>query len=255
MTDTAATRFEIGRVIGNTFEVLGRNFVPFILVALALSGIPAFVLQMLSFSSGGLSATHSLLSLVFMLIRAVLAFVLQGALVAGAISSLNGNRIDLGAMLSRGASAALPLFGLAILEGLGLVLGFVLLIVPGLILATVWSVAVPALVVEQTGVFGAFTRSGDLTRGRRWSVFGLLVIYAVLAWIVSAIGTAVVMGLGGGISAMAVAGAPSFPLAIFSAIVATLLGALSASGGAALYYELRLTKEGVAPQAVFDTFS
>ena len=131
MTDTATTHFEMGRVIGNTFEVLGRNFVPFILVALALSGVPAFILQMFSISTPGMSVTASMLNLLFALIKGVLGFVLQGTLVAGAISSLNGNRIDLGAMLSRGASAALPLFGLAILEGLGVGLGIILLVIPG----------------------------------------------------------------------------------------------------------------------------
>lgn len=254
MTTTTATRFEMGRVIGNTFEVLGKNFGPFLLVALVLSGIPAFVLQMISVPHAGFNASASVLNGVFGLIRGVLAFVLQGALVTGAISSLNGNRIDLKAMLSRGASAALPLFGLAILEGLGVALGIVLLLIPGLILATVWSVAVPALVVERTGVFGAFNRSGDLTRGHRWAVFGLMVVYAILSWIVMGVSGAIALGVAGGFGALANGGS-SIPFAVFEGVIATLLGALSGAGVAALYYELRLIKEGVAPQAVLDTFS
>jgi len=255
MLDSAASRFDMGRVIGNTFEVLGRNFVPFLLVALGLSGIPAFLLQFLSISTPKMSLTGPMLTGLVALIKGVLSLVLQGTLVSGAISSLNGNRIDLNAMLSRGASAALPLFGLAILEGLGIGLGFLLLIVPGLILATLWSVAAPALVVERTGVFDAFSRSSDLTRGRRWPVFGLLVVYAILTWIVSAISGAILFAVGGGLAAITAGSLPLFSTALFSGIVATVFGALSASGVASLYYELRFTKEGVAPQAVLDTFS
>ena len=86
-------------------------------------------------------------------------------------------------------------------------------------------------------------------------MFGLLIVYAILAWIVGGIGGAVLLAMDGGASGIASVGLPSLPTAIFSGVVATLFGALSASGAAALYYELRLTREGVAPQAVFDTFS
>ena len=263
-TDTAATRFEIGRVIGDTFEVLGRNLVPFLLVSLVLAGVPALVQTLVLPSrmgavSGASMAAWGLGTLVFSLIKALLSFVLHAALVTGAIASLNGSRANLGDMLSRGLSAAFPLLGLVVLEVLGLMVGFVLLIVPGIILLVVWSVAVPSLVVERTGVIGAFSRSADLTRGRRWAIFGLMLIYLVLSWIVGMIAGALMFGLGGGVSALASGSTPTFvgsPVtAVLTALLATVLGALSASGVAALYYQLRLTKEGVAPQALLDTFS
>ena len=263
-TDTATTRFEIGRVIGDTFEVLGRNLVPFLLVALVLAGVPALVQTLImpqraALMTGGANwGNWALMGSVFSIIKVILSVGMQGALVTGAIASLNGGRVDLGDMLERGLSAALPLFGLAILYGFGLLLGLVLLIIPGLILLVIWSVAVPSLVIERTGVFGAFSRSSDLTRGRRWAIFGLMVVYAVLAWIVTAIGGALMLAFSGGLGAIAQGGSSfifSPVSSIFNAVVATVLGALSASGVAALYYQLRLTKEGVAPQALLDTFS
>lgn len=265
-TDTATTRFEIGRVIGDTFEVLGRNLVPFLLVSLVLAGVPALVQTLVLPSrvgavGGAAMAAWGLGTFVFSLVKALLSFVLHAALVTGAIASLNGSRANLGDMLSRGLSAAFPLLGLVILEVLGLMVGFVLLIVPGIILLVVWSVAVPSLVVERTGVIGAFNRSADLTRGRRWAIFGLMLIYLVLSWIVGMIAGALMFGLGGGLNVhnFTPGVAPTFTIspvtAIFTALLATVLGALSASGVAALYYQLRLTKEGVAPQALLDTFS
>jgi len=59
----------------------------------------------------------------------------------------------------------------AILAGLG----FVLLVIPCLILLTIWSVVVPVIVVERTDVFESLSRSRELVRGNGWRVFGFLV--------------------------------------------------------------------------------
>lgn len=263
-TYAATTRFDFGRVIGDTFEVLSRNLVPFLLVALVLAGVPALVQTLvlpsrLSGVSGGAMAAWALGSLVFGIVKALLSFVMQGALVSGAIASLNGSKVDLGDMLARGLSAALPLLGLVILEVLGLMVGMVLLIVPFLILMVVWSVAVPSLVVERTGVIGAFGRSSDLTRGHRWAIFALMLVYGVLILIVTMIMGGVV-GAFAGVTMVAGhlepgSGVLSPIAAIFNAVTATVLGAVSAAGVAALYYHLRLIKEGVAPRSLLDTFN
>ena len=60
--------------------------------------------------------------------------------------------------------------------GIGVGIGIVLLIVPGVWLGTIWGLALPALLVERTGVFGALGRSRALVRGRFWAVLGLLVL-------------------------------------------------------------------------------
>jgi len=262
MTSITGGRFEIGRVVSNTFAVLGRNAAPFFLLAFILSGLPAFLQQVLAGSfgaQGGLPQFGAMfaVNLIFGLVKLVLAFVLQGALVVGAIADLNGKRIDLGAMLARGGEVVLPLFGLAILEGLAIAFGFLLLIIPGLILLTMWAVTVPALVIERTGVFGAFSRSGDLTRNNRWAVFGLLIAYAVVVWVISAISGGIMFAINGGLSGLsnAVNYGASIPMAIFVALIGTIFGAISAAGIAVLYYELRLAKEGVAPQAIYETFA
>ena len=72
--------------------------------------------------------------------------------------------------LLRRDPAILPLIGFGILFGIGVAIGFVLLIVPGLILLTFWSVGAPAIVVERLGAIDAFGRSWHLVRGDAWSV-------------------------------------------------------------------------------------
>ena len=68
----------------------------------------------------------------------------------------------------------------SLVESIALILGFIALIVPGLLLIARWSVLVPAIVAEETSRFG-FGRSADLTSGRRW--IGLWV--ALLPWLAS----------------------------------------------------------------------
>lgn len=61
--------------------------------------------------------------------------------------------------------------GMNILFIVGLVIGFILLIVPGIILAIGWSFA-PYLVIEQgAGPVDALKRSWELTKGNRWTLF------------------------------------------------------------------------------------
>jgi lipid-A-disaccharide synthase-like uncharacterized protein len=81
-----------------------------------------------------------------------------------------------------------PLVAASILTGIGVGIGFILLIIPGLILIVIWSVVAPVIVLERPGVFEAFGRSRELVRGNGWNVFAviLLVFVAVAAVSVAA---------------------------------------------------------------------
>ena len=67
-----------------------------------------------------------------------------------------------------------------ILAGLGIALGLVLLIVPGLILLTWWILLIPVIVLEERSAGEAFGRSRELVRGYGWSVFGVIVLTILL---------------------------------------------------------------------------
>ena len=64
----------------------------------------------------------------------------------------------------------------SILAGIGIAIGFVLIIVPGLILLTFWSLIVPSIVIGGEGVFGSFSKSWRTVRGYAWHVFGTYVL-------------------------------------------------------------------------------
>lgn len=81
-----------------------------------------------------------------------------------------------------GSSAAGPrfgaLFGMGIVATLGILLGLVLLIIPGIVLLVRWSIAVPILLNSEEGVFGALGESWRATEGHFWPILvALLAIY------------------------------------------------------------------------------
>jgi hypothetical protein len=68
------------------------------------------------------------------------------------------------------------LLGLNIITGLGIMLGLVLLVLPGLYAIVRWSVSVPALIAEEAGVIESISRSGEEIAGRFWPVAGTMLL-------------------------------------------------------------------------------
>ena len=258
MAAVADSQFSIGRVVSRTFAVIGQNAVPFLVLSF-LAVLPVELLNyffgILTTARGGVTfATQSgsfWLTLAAVYVAAVLfSMVLQASLVHGTIKDLNGERASVGEMLSTGLRLFFPLVGFAIVSTLGVGLGFVLLIVPGLILMTVWSVGIPVLVTERTGVFDALGRSGDLTRGHRWSIFGLLIVFYIGVFAVSMMARPLfgVAALGSSLSGVSVA------YLVFDLVYRMAVAVIAATGFACLYYELRASKEGVGPQQLASVF-
>jgi hypothetical protein len=162
----------------------------------------------------------------------------------GTFQHMRGRSVSLGESVSGGLARFLPLLGLMFLNALGVMLGFMLLVIPGIILTTMWYVAVPSCVVEHTGPARSLGRSRELTKGYRWRIFGLLLIVGLI----TTIGNVAVA-----FAANALAGGPVMMIVQF--IWQGLVGGFSAALVAVAYYYLRVTKEGVDVEqiaAVFD---
>lgn len=126
-----------------------------------------------------------------------------------------------------------PLLGVSLLFGLGVALGFVLFIIPGLILITIWSVVAPVTVLERPGVFAAFGRSRQLVRGNGWAVFGVIVLVFIAVFVVS-------IAAGVAASSLGAVGRALVQWAVNAALAP--VAALSAS---VLYFALRRQHEPV----------
>jgi hypothetical protein len=152
------------------------------------------------------------------------AFLLQATLIK-AVQDVRDGRADLS--IGGTVSAATPYIwsvaAAAILAGIAITIGLILIIVPGLWLITIWAVIIPVIVIERTGALASFGRSRQLVRGHGWHVFGtlvlvfviLLVVEFILALIFAALPLVLRSGLGTVISGTLVAP--------FLAVVVTLI--------------------------------
>jgi hypothetical protein len=130
---------------------------------------------------------------------------------------------------------------LSILMGLGVTLGLVLCIVPGIWLAVAWSLAFVALVAEDLSGTKALSRSYNLVRGRWWATFGVLLIAFVLNWVVDQI-VSIPFALGWFISENSVIG---FTLSALADIISNVITTpFVAAVFALVYFDLRVRKEG-----------
>ena len=161
-----------GEVMGSAIEIYREQAGVLLPAAIAVFAIVAVGEDWCS-----RAAPQTLVSLVAL----VIGTFYQGMVVELVRDIQDGRRDSSIEQLFRGvAPIVLPLIGLSILLGIGVGIEHVLIIVPGLFLLTIWSVAAPSLVIERKGVFAAFGRSRELVRGHGWQVFGvILVVFAL----------------------------------------------------------------------------
>jgi hypothetical protein len=74
------------------------------------------------------------------------------------------------------------LLGVSLLTGIGVGVGLFLLVIPGLILFTRWSLAVPAVMLEGRSPRDAMRRSSELVKGHEWKVFAIFGIVSAGAF-------------------------------------------------------------------------
>ena len=91
-------------------------------------------------------------------------------------SIAEGQRPSPGQVLVAGFEAFTPLFAAVLLAAIGIAVGFVALIVPGVFLAVRWYFVPQAVVIDGARGRPALSRSGELVDGFWWRTFGLVVL-------------------------------------------------------------------------------
>ncbi len=112
---------------------------------------------------------------------------LFGALLTSLNGAYVGEPVSLGRAAASGGRLVLPFLGLGMLTGLATLLGAVLLIVPGLIIAGRLALGNTVLVIERRGVFEAIDRSWTLTRGHWWRSSTVLFVGSLIIGLLAAI--------------------------------------------------------------------
>ena len=215
--EATANRIEPGRVIGEAFQTYRDH-------AGALLGGAVIVIGLAAVINGLFATTGSLALVAVGVLVSIVAGVLYAGYVVKLVQDVRDGRRDfsVGELFSAAAPYIGTLFLNGLLAGIAITIGFVLIIVPGLILITIWSVIAPSIVVEDRGVIEAFGRSRELVRGNGWNVFGAIVLAFLIVIAVSIVAGLIGSALGdaGRVVLQAIANVITAPIA---ALVASIL--------------------------------
>lgn len=251
MTSVAPDQFRIGTVVRASLAILRNDVVPFGILYLAVNATSSIY----SLTLAGTAEVDTSLGVnLLTLAEAFVGIVVGAAVTYATVQELRGHRVDFAEFFGRGLAQAGAAVKVALLSGILLILAFIALVVPGLVLYTMWWVAIPVAVIERPGAVASLRRSAELTKGVRWRIFALILgfLFAVLGGGLLIVAVIVVGAeLSAGIGAVAL----DWISIIAGWILSAALMATQAVLIAVSYYHLRVAKEGVGIDeiaAVFD---
>jgi hypothetical protein len=170
--------------------------------------------------------------------------IIQGALAMSLVDAYIGHPVDWLHSVRESAGRLGALLWLSIIAGLGVALGFIALIIPGVWLLVMWCVAVPALMFEQVSGFRALGRSFELVRGRWWPTFAALFVAALMLFVALFLVTLVLGAIESALSVGSVG--PWLVLNWLGAVVGDLIALpFIAAVIAVMYIDLRVRKEAL----------
>lgn len=199
----------LGEVLSKTFELYRRDFAKYValfivieavigvVTALAQSyfALPALASnptpqQFFNWLPGFLATLALLVGSIF-IVTVVFFPIAQGSAIKLASEQIENGRADLGASFRFATSRLFWIWALGIVVGLLVTLGFIALIIPGVILATMFSLAFPVLLIEKKGVFASMSRSRALVSNRWLKTLATFIVLAIIVAIASAVVSAI----------------------------------------------------------------
>ena len=222
----------ISSVLGDAFSVYARLWRRSVVVA----GLVFAVVALASaFAERHPSVSDELVVLVLSLIGSLLV---QGALVE-VVRDLHEGRAPASTAeyYNRTRDALGTLLGVTLLAGIGVGIGFALLLVPGLILLSRWSLVVPLVMNERRGIGEAFARSNALVKGQT----GRVLVVVFVAGLITGLGNLLV-------SFAFVFLSPFLTAWIGGAVAGVITAPYEAHVFTVLYYKLTEPEQPVLPE-------
>jgi hypothetical protein len=226
----------VGEIIGDALRCGASHPALFATLTLAVV-VPYAVIVRLVEQANLIGGTHhgALAAILLVLIALLLVGPLISALHVHAVVELGAQRVPRAREVFARGVRVLPVVAAAqVVAGIATGLGFVVLIVPGLILLAIWAVVAQAAAIENTDWLGALRRSGELTRGSRWHALGVVISVGLINGVIERVCGAAV---GSGVSLGAL---------VAGVVVQMITLSFAALTSAMLYYDLRARAAGQA---------
>ncbi len=249
----------IGEILDVAFKLYFRHWKTFMAIV-ALIAIPAAALtgliiaSTIDFASKGklyyVDNSAQTSGVIVILVVALVALLLITACAFRAVSQAYlGHRPSLGESIRFALPRLFSLLWIFILAGLGTVIGFLLLVIPGVYLLVAWFAVVPVLLVEGAKGSRALGRSRELVKGRWWSTFGVLLVLGILISVTSAIGQQVASALLSSSSSVATIVTVT---QVVDALTRIVTEPIAVAGVVVLYFDLRVRREGFDVSLMID---
>src|SRR5919108_1962435 len=166
-------QLDVGSVLARVFQTYGSEIAVILPLAVIVSLIAAVLDALANEGLGSLPY-----SLIRLLVDSAAAMIFAGPVIEIVRRNREGEpRTSLGQMLESVWPVLLGLTVASFLYGIGVAIGLILLIVPGLIVLTWWAVVAPVIVIERAGIIEAFCRSRRLVDGNGWMVLAAPIMY------------------------------------------------------------------------------
>jgi hypothetical protein len=178
----------IGEVLSEAADLYARFVAQFFLTALAVFAVMDLLSALADSAAGDSTVAGLLWGGVSAIVGIVGFFLVQGGLVQRACDLREGRAERSVGETYRAVLPRLPaLVAAGVVAAILVTIGLILLIVPGLILLTIWSMIGAVIVLEGTPAPQSFGRSREVVRGHGWTVFALIVVTFLLIAVASAV--------------------------------------------------------------------
>lgn len=184
---TVGKRIDVGDVVSKSTDLLVAH--PSIILISVLPAIPALLFDIFAGSSLFLAAISGLIS-------GILSIIASGAYAPVVKEALAGQHLTIGEALGHAYRRFWSLLAAGILVGIIVFLGFIALIVPGIIFLTWYAYTTPAIMLENKGALEGMSASKAFGRDKKWSTFLLFLVFLLVYAVVEII--SVIFSLGGG---------------------------------------------------------
>jgi hypothetical protein len=176
-------RLDIGAALSGAMDLYAKHWQLLLTLSLTIYGAigvaMAIILGLLLTGAGAFALFAA--GMVLIAVGIIANYLVQGMMILAVNDLMTGvQNISVGKLFERATPRMGALFVTSLLAGLGVLVGLIFLVVPGIYLAVMWAFAAPVVMLERRSAGDALGRSKSIVEGNGWAMLGLIVIVGII---------------------------------------------------------------------------